>query len=370
MTSPAAQARGADLQVLPCGPRDRALQARLFNRCFKKRLEAPDLAWRYDGSPHGQAISLLARPQGGEGVSGYACSPRLALPGRAEERAATVGQTGDVMTHPDWRKLGIFSRLDRAAMEEASRRGWPMVFGLPNRRSAHIFLELGWEAVGRIRPWTHVLRAGPGARAVRHTDGRLAELGLPLAAWLGRRARRRLEQGADGAWALQRLEDFPPEVVELSRVEEARHRWMLRRDAAWLRWRFLEAPSGLHEAWGLFERSGRLAGYAVIQRPRPGSALGWIVDLLAEGPAAEAALMAGALGRLEEQGAEAVQANAIDGSAWQKRLRMAGFRPPKAENHLLVIRWVIQADHPLVAGAPRASDWHLTDGDRDDETVG
>ena len=41
-----------------------------------------------------------------------------------------------------------------------------------------------------------------------------------------------------------------------------------------------------------------------------------------------------------------------------------------AENHLIMIRYVHQPEHPLVTGAPEAASWYLTDGDRDDETMG
>src|SRR5881394_1004457 len=132
----------ADVRVELCTPRDRAEQTRLFNACFKKTIDERALVWRYDENPHGRAVSFLSRPAGGEGASGYACSPRTALSFGDETTRATIGETGDVMTHPDWRKKGLFSALDRACMDETKRLGWPIVFGLPNRRSAHIFLEL------------------------------------------------------------------------------------------------------------------------------------------------------------------------------------------------------------------------------------
>jgi hypothetical protein len=36
------------LRVDACGASDRADQARLFNTCFKKSVDARGLAWRYD----------------------------------------------------------------------------------------------------------------------------------------------------------------------------------------------------------------------------------------------------------------------------------------------------------------------------------
>src|SRR5688572_3702162 len=105
------------LEVRECGPEERARQAELFNACFQKRVDADALAWRYDRSPHGRSVSFLTLAPSGQGVSGYACSPRRALAYGDEASLATVGETGDVMTHPEWRKRGLFSALDRAALE-------------------------------------------------------------------------------------------------------------------------------------------------------------------------------------------------------------------------------------------------------------
>ena len=50
--------------------------------------------------------------------------------------------------------------------------------------------------------------------------------------------------------------------------------------------------------------------------------------------------------------------------------RFAGFLPPKPDNHLIVILHTHRPDHPLARAARNASAWYLTDGDRDDETMG
>lgn len=352
-----------------CTARDRSEQALLFNRCFKKRLDASALAWRYDENPHGQAVSLLSRPAGHPGVSGYACNPRRALVRGDESTLAVIGETGDVMTDPDWRKRGLFSDLDRAAMAETARQGWALAFGLPNRRSAHIFLELGWERVGTVRPWTLVLRDDPAAHAARAQEGRLAGLATPWAALAARRARARL-RAAGAGFRGEPLSAFPEDVLEVAREVESRFGLMVRRDADYLNWRFLRAPSGLHRAFGLRDARGRLEGYAVVQLPRPGEGIGYLVDVLARGPAGVAAALETALAALESAGASLVRATALDGSWWRERLREAGFRPPKPDNHLIVILHPHRADHALVAAARRTADWYFTDGDRDDETMG
>jgi GNAT superfamily N-acetyltransferase len=360
-----------DFPIGLCGSAEREEQARLFNACFKKSLEAPALVWRYDQNPHGEAVSLLARPAaGGDGVCGYACSPRLALVKGAEESMAPIGQTGDVMTHPQWRKRGIFSGLDQRCMRETGERGWPLVFGLPNRRSAHIFLKLGWDQVGTIRPWTFVLQSSRAARDVRRADGRLKAWALGLAQKAGYRARRDLRGTSGGRFGVRRIERFDEEVTALSRRVEPNFDLMVRRDADYLNWRFIENTSGLHTCLGVYEATGTLAGYVVVQAPRPGQVVGYLVDVLAQDPAALAQAMEAGLAHLQAAGADLVQATAIDGSWWEARLREAAFQPPRAENHLIVILYTHQADHPLAQAGRDASSWYLTDGDRDDETMG
>ncbi len=352
--------------VAACGPEERAEQVALYNRCFRKPIEPAGLRWRYDENPHGRTISFVCRPEGHPAVSGYACNPRRALAFGREETLAVVGETGDVMTDPDWRKRGLFSGLDRASMKEAQRQGWPFAFGFPNHRSAHIFLELGWERIGTCRPWTLLLS---GDVASRRSEGRLRALLAPLQALAGKRARARLARSAAPLEA-RPLERFPREVLDVARRVEPRFAFMVRRDPDYLDWRFLRSPSGLHRALGLYDAAGDFRGYVVVQVPRPGESTGFLVDVLAaEEAEVDAAFLAG-LAALERSGARAVKATAVVGSWWEQRLRGAGFAASRPEATMIVILHAHGADHPLTSAAREAARWYFTDGDRDDETMG
>ena len=355
-----------ELVNVACGPSERAEQADLFNDCFKKSLGASELSWRYDQGPHGSAISFVTRPPGGRGISGYACSPRRVLCYGSDE--SSVGETGDVMTHPDWRKRGIFSTLDRSAMAAAREAGWSMVFGLPNRRSAHIFLELGWESIGTIRPWNFVLRVDERSRRARLAEGKLAALALPVVVRECNAGELRLRRMA-GDLRAEPADRFPDEVEAVSKAVEPHFAFMVRRDAPYLNWRFVDNPSGVHRVLLVRRPGGELAGYVVVQVPDD-DGVGYLVDVLAADPESRSAAIVGGLDALRDLGASMVRATAIDGSWWNARLFEAGFLRPKPDNHLIVIRHVHQADHPLVAASADAATWYLTDGDRDDETMG
>lgn len=367
--APERGAAGGSASLVACGPNERAEQSKLYAACFKKPLAERGLEWRYDELPHGPSVSFVARAPSGEAISGYACNPRLAISRGEEATAAIVGETGDVMTHPDWRKRGHFSGLDRAAMAAARERGWAFAFGLPNRRSAHIFLELGWQRIGTLRPWTFVLHSDGAARSWRRREGLLKALATPFLARAGASARTKLRDESRGL-RFDVLNEFPGEVDALARAVERRFDFMLRRTKRYLDWRFCCAPSGLHRAFAARTQSGDLRGYVVVQVPRPGQQVGYLTDVLGADDSAVAGALEAGLAALERAGASVVEATAIDGSWWSAQLRRAGFGAPRAENHLTVIRQSLQPDHPLTRAAADPSKWYFTDGDRDDETMG
>ena len=364
-----AQTSNDDLELRACGAESRESQVELFNRCFDKQVSASALRWRYDQSPHGQSVSVLLHAPDGQPVCGFSYSPRVFIPHGQLEQAAACGQQGDVMTDPDWRKRGIASRVARFCEDSTREKGWPMNWGYPNRRSASVFLKLGWRNVGKIRPLTFFFDTGEAARRERFKEGRLAAIALPFKARRSAGARQLFRAVAGRDFNAQPLASFPVEVAELSKLVEPRFDLMVRRDAEYLNWRYIEAPSGRQKAFGIY-KAGALAAYVVIQPPDQAGGIGWIVDLLAPEEWALAAALTTGLDQLQQSGALAARATAVDNSWWQRTLTKAGFLAPKADNHLFVYTYPLLASHPVLDAAGDASRWYLCDGDRDDDPIG
>ncbi|MEM1451286.1 MAG: GNAT family N-acetyltransferase [Planctomycetota bacterium] len=352
----------------PAGPDDRAAQAALFDRCFERSDGATVLPWRYDASPHGEALSSVVDADGGgEGIlASYACGPR-----RMTGSDVVVGQTGDVMTDPEARGKGLFSGLDRATMERAKEAGWPVVYGLPNRASAHIFTrDLGWEEVGQLRPWTFVLCADAGARAERMKVSRLAAATVPWTAWRGTMARGALRKRFFEKVNVVPIARFKPEADEVAEKVAGDFPWFVRRDHESMNWRFVDAPSGRFRSHGVYEPSGGMRGWCVVQLPERGETAGFIADLVATDEVAFAAALEAGLGHLRKAGASVARAHAVVGSRWERQLRGSGFRPPKADDVRPIILRVLDGGHPLVTVARNPSSWFWTDADRDAELIG
>jgi GNAT superfamily N-acetyltransferase len=338
----------------------------LFEACFGRKDGEQVLPWRYDTCPHGASIVRVVDGDAGL-VASYACSPRRV---RTRHGTITVGQTGDVMTLASQRGKGLFSALDRAVMEDARRRGWPFVFGLPNSASAHIFTrDLGWLEVGRVRPWTFVLTADAGAKAERMKVGRLASALVPWACWRGTMRLGKLKDIFFAKANVVAIPRFPPDVDAVTTEAARDAAFAVERDHAYLRWRFGDAPSQRFKVHGVYEPSGKMRGFAVVQLPERGSPVGHIVDLVALDRVAFAAAMEAALSHLKKVGASVARAYAIDGTRWRDELVWTGFRAPKPEDSKPVIVRILDEAQPAAAVARDAAQWSFTDGDRDAEVV-
>ncbi len=354
-----------ELQVQVCDGGSRGDQVSLFQANFGGDDAEAVLEWRYDSCPHGQPVTLVGKVED-KAVTGYACNPRRMGWGDAP---VTIGQTGDVMTLSEARGKGYFSALDRKAMETTAAVGWPVVFGLPNRKSAPLFIgKLGWSGVGRLRPWTFVCEANAAARAERMRAGRLASLWTGQARRSGQRKLSALRDAGQGfrAVAIERFGDWVEAPV---RQVAANYPWMVRRDAEYLNWRFFDSPNARFSAWRLDGPDGKAAGYVVVQAPIDGSGVGYLVDLVAPDPRAHGIGFVCGVAGLHQLGASVVRAHAIADSHWQEQLVAAGFQPPKAEDEKWVIAYVHQSDHALAQIAMDAKLWFFTDADRDDELV-
>jgi len=362
-----AQAASAALApTRPATPRDRAAQAALFDACFQRKDGGEVLPWRYDAGPHGASLARVVDGPGGL-VASYGCSPRVVA---TPQGPVTVGQTGDVMTLPSERGKGLFTALDRAVLEDARAAGWPVVYGLPNSSSAHIFTrDLGWLEAGRVRPWTFVLAADAGARAERLRVGRAASALVPWTYWRGTMRMGHMKDLFFAQANVVAIARFKPEVDAVTEEAARGASWAVRRDHAYLNWRFCDAPSKRFKAHGVFEPSGRMRGYAIVQLPARGEPVGYVADIVAQGRIAFAAAMEAALSHLRKAGASVARAYAIDGSRWQQDLVWSGFRPPKAEDSRPVIVRILDERHPLATVAKDASRWAFTDADRDAELI-
>jgi hypothetical protein len=135
----------------------------------------------------------------------------------------------------------------------------------------------------------------------------------------------------------------------------------VRRDAAYLHWKYVACP---HRRYALREarRHGELVGYAVSRdEDYRGLRLGWLVDVFAgaEDEGARDALIEDVLRAFREAGVSRAQAFSM-GEDLQASLRRHGFRPGSSP-----MQFCVRARTQSAAIFETRGRWHVVFGDSD-----
>ena len=110
--------------------------------------------WKHEENPFGRSILLLAESDGR--IVGLRAFLRWRL--RINGKTIPVAKPVDSVTHPDFQRQGVFSRLTMAACEKAEQEGIAFLFNTPNKNSLPGYLKLGWKSVGKLPLSVKLLR--------------------------------------------------------------------------------------------------------------------------------------------------------------------------------------------------------------------
>jgi GNAT superfamily N-acetyltransferase len=308
--------------------------------------------WQYLDNPHaaGAAAIWVAR-EDGQVLGQYASMPvRLWWAGR--EVDASWGM--DVFVREEARGKGVGAALFTTWSDNVE-----VALGLGLTPSSYgLFQKLRYDDVG---PVPFFLRPLDPRALMRRRLGPV----LGGAAGLAVRA-------ALALWRPERKAEHPDlEVRAVERIgEEADALWerardgyamCVRRDAAYLDWKYARCPHQTYELRGAW-RAGALAGYAVSrQQDYGGVRLGWIVDVFtaAGDEAARDALLGAVLDGFRRDGVARAQAFAMHGGL-QAALRRRGFlRRPSP------MQFCVRARAASGDALQRRADWHVVFGDSD-----
>jgi N-acetylglutamate synthase-like GNAT family acetyltransferase len=332
-----------DFQVRMSRPGDEdaiiALLASVFPRSRSREL----WSWACEQAPDGPADVRVLEFEGR--VVG--CVVHVPASAWVEGKRLRLGIGGDLAIAPECRGRGGSKLLIQGIHSTA--HPFDLNFGVVNPRSSHVTGQyLGTEALGIVPRWTRFrtrgTRRGPLLRAaVSFAERRYGSVASFLRPEI----------------AVRDLELPGPEVDALAHESASFAPCIRVRDAAYLRWHWLEQPG---RAWRI--RSVRcgddeLAGFCVICAE---GRVGRIADLLARDYATLRALLLDAWDCLVAEGCDSVSCLYLDPRPWATRAFIrSGFRRTR--------------DRPTIACGPlspstpdivkRLESWYVTYGDTD-----
>jgi GNAT superfamily N-acetyltransferase len=327
----------------------------LYGEVFGQEMtEASRRRWRWQylenpaTPPEGPDI-WVAR-EDGQLLGQYASMPvRLWWGGR--EVRSSWGM--DVFLREQARGKGVGARLFTAWSDHVE-----VALGLGLTPSSYgLFKKLRYVDVGPVPFYRKVL----DVRAVaRRRLGGVGALVAPAARLLVDVWQRERPVAADGA-SVRRVEAFSGEYDALWEEARVSYAMCVRRDRAYLQWKYLLCPQRAYEIREA-RREGRLVGFAVSrQEDYRGVRLGWVTDVFthAADHGAQDVLLDAVLAGFAEAGVARAQAFSLD-ARLGAALRRRGFRPGASPMQFCVRARVESAE--VYEGRDR---WHVVFGDSD-----
>ena len=225
--------------------------------------------WQFRDNPTGKAFCCLAEDKGTI-VGQYTAIPTRISVGDEE---TVLAFSCDTMTHPDYRRQGMFVTLATRLYETmAKKAGIETVWGFPNVNSLPGFTRrLGWKTVNTLPNWvgfTHPLALLYCAlQAPRSLPTPAPDKGLL-----------KLPKNPAG-FRFTAISRFDASFDRLWEARKPRNRIIQVRDSLYLNWRYLGVEAFGYLPFGVYEQ-GNLAGYVVLRMERIfGLRVGVLMDL-------------------------------------------------------------------------------------------
>lgn len=311
--------------------------------------------WLFEKNPcrdsRGPALWLCKRD--GIVVGQQAGVPVMLKVGEREYRAAWGI---DLMVRTEWRLRGVAPALSDAFEQSAE-----ILLGAAMSEGAHrAFLRRGWSDLGMLPFLVRPLDLRTFSEAMR-VPGLLARLTPTALARGSAYAAARILGGLARA-ELQPVAAFDERSDRLWTSASPDYSVLVRRDRAYLRWRFDEMPGETAYKRYYLMRNGEVLGY-VVTRPGAwrGSAVGWIVDYLAPRRWLRV-LLALVVETLNSQRAAAVFVEQIHAGSEGALRSLAFFRAPPSTRFILNARGSASTLHGVLSSQKR---WYVSLGDSD-----
>ncbi len=240
----------------------------LWKLAFGKELSRDLWRWKYVDNPLGSVIYLCLDQGGGPAVVMYGGVP---YPARCSGRDVVFVQLMDIMSHPDYRKTGLFVKSAHAYYDHfGDGTDCPFVYGFPGQ----YHFDIGSKYLSYVRLDSGMAYLEASAEKLAGSAGRLGGL---------------LGGKVDAIQAVDaRFDDLWERYSHLYPLSAVRNR-------EFLQWRFMDHPSKTYRVFTLGRPfTGTLGGYAVLAAE---GATARIVDIFTGDNPMEIKSLLGGVGR-------------------------------------------------------------------------
>lgn len=315
--------------------------------------------WMYKANPNGIGVIFVADHDGK--IVGHAAEIPMAM--KIGSESLLVGLGADALTHPDYRRQGMYVELVKARRAEGERRGIRATYSFPNELSYPAMLTRG--LTFDIATMQKVVRPLNWQRSVRtQTQNRILLTIGPLAGSLLSAVLFRPRKAPDlKGLTITQVSGFDERFDELCRRVSDRYQVIVLRKKEYLNWRYVAVPDKSYSIYAA-QRSEAAVGYLVLSRDRIDQAkTGTVVDVFAESEEVTQCLISEAVESCKQEKIDLIYSARMAGTSLARAFRRNGFLPvPFAKG----IRLTGLSNEPTIAGQLlNPNNWFLQIGDSD-----
>ncbi|WP_106496122.1 GNAT family N-acetyltransferase [Lentibacillus sp. Marseille-P4043] len=330
----------------------------LFKKVFNKERTLEHWEWKYIKNPQSLNPFILVYEEDQKIIGHIALWVANAY---MEGKATKVALRVDTMVDPEARGKGIYRKLNEAMLAEAKESGISLLYGFPAPKAKELLLNTtNANYVEDISRYMLILDPGAIAANMYSFLSPIKSVGRVFK----RLKQRKLKKTSlPVGWKVEAVEHCDQRFDQLAEKVKTIKPIMLKRDADYLNWRYLNHPENNYTILAL-TNNDELQGYVTVNKRKRdfknGQAMiGFIIDYLAvEDKAVWEILLYSALTELQD--VDMIQAWGFPGNIGTESLLHFGFKEKDKPMPLIV--------HELENNRNRYKnnhDWWLTQGDVD-----
>ena len=333
----------------------------LFQAVYNRPLSSEYWQWRYYGDPKCNTEVLVIEHKGR--IIGM--RPMSSFTFKVADKEIRATLFTNVITHPSFRRMGVFSSLIKEATQLSKNRGDRFIYTFPNKKSFPAYMKIkDWIHIGSIPLYIKPLRI------YNFINNQLKKSYISNTMPTFRKSE--IHYATFEIYkckiSISKINRFDKRIDELWRNINDKYTIILKRDSEYLNWRYIQRPDANYNIL-CAEFQDRIKGYVVLKTDKLfGLWTGLIVDILCDDEETCFHLIAQSLRYFNELKIEVAGCIITDILFYPRALRRNGFfRFPNlfSPKEFYIVCHYNSNSSDLSGEVQNFSQWFLTWGDTD-----
>ena len=317
--------------------------------------------WRYMDNPAGGSRIWVADHDGKIVGSRSVILVKMKIAGET----VTASQNTDLMTHPDYRRQGIFSALEKKSFNQLKEEGIPITYSFPSNMSYPGYMK------SREFFDTRALRTIINPLNLENLLKRRIKNKFLLKIYtvigylfINIFYTTKKPPEVDGL-TIKKISSFDGRINDFRKNISNDHEIIVVRDKEYLNWRYVDVPDVDYTIY-LAEEDGEICGYIVLGCAKQDQLSGHIIDIIAplDCPEIIHSLLSEAIKYFKEERVDVIFCKMIADKTFYKIFRKNGFI---SSRFIIKSKFIVRINSPEIAEVylKDKKNWFIQLGDSD-----